>query len=233
MAPMKQHTRSSILRRLRSLGSRHNIAGMARFGITSRKVFGVGAKPVRALARSVGTNHRLALELWTTEYLEARILASLIDDPALVSRRQMDRWASDFDNWAVCDACCGILFDKTPFAVRKAIQWSRDPREFVRRAGFVLMAELAVHDKQAPDSMFLRFFPAIRRGATDERNFVKKAVNWAVRQIGKRNASLHPHAVRLARDIHALGTPSARWIASDALRELTHPRVKAQLKKKR
>ena len=230
---MKQHTRSSLLRRLRSLGSRRNIAGMARFGIKSTKAFGVGAKPLHALARSVGTNHRLAAELWKTGYLEARMLASLIDDPELVTPRQMDRWVGDFDNWALCDTCCGVLFDKTPFAVRKAIQWSRHPREFVRRAGFVLMAELAVHDKQAPDSLFLRFFPAIRRGAADERNGVKKAVNWAVRQIGKRNASLHPHAVRLARELHALGTPSARWIASDALRELTHPKVKARLKKKR
>jgi len=206
---------------------------MARFGINSTKAFGVSARPLHALARSVGTNHRLAAELWSTGYLEARMLASLIDDPALVSPRQMDRWAGDFDNWALCDTCCGVLFDKTPFAVRKALQWNKDSREFVRRAGFVLMASLAVHDKQAPDSLFLRFFPAIRRGAVDERNFVKKAVNWAVRQIGKRNASLHPHALRLARELHALGTPSARWIASDALRELANPAVKARLRKKR
>lgn len=233
MAPPKQHTRSSLLRRLRSLGSRRNIAGMARFGISSTKAFGVSARPLQALARSVGTNHRLAAELWRTGYLEARMLASMIDDPALVTPRQMDRWAADFDNWALCDTCCGVLFDRTPFAVRKALQWSKDSREFVRRAGFVMMAELAVHNKQAPDSLFLRFFPAIRRGATDERNFVKKAVNWAVRQIGKRNASLHPHALRLARDIHALETPSARWIASDALRELANPSVKARLRRKK
>lgn len=228
---MKSPTTRFVLRRLRSLGSRRNIEGMARFGIRSNRAFGIGAVPLRSLARKLRKDHDLAARLWKSAHHEARILASLIDDPSLVTERQMNRWASEFDNWAVCDACCGVLFDKTPFAVRKALTWSKDKREFVRRAGFVLMAELAVHDKQAPDSLFVRFFPALRRGALDERNFVKKAVNWAVRQIGKRNRSLNRRSCSLARQIHAIGTPPARWIASDALRELTSPAVRRRLRR--
>lgn len=221
-----------ILKRLRSLGSRRNIDGMARFGITSRKVFGVGATPLRKLAQQIGKNHSLAGQLWKSGYLEARVLASLIGDPSKVTPALMDRWVKDFDNWAVCDTCCGVLFDKTPYAIRKAVQWSKNKHEFVRRAGFVMMAELAVHDKKAADKVFEGFFPHLKRGAIDSRNFVKKAVNWAVRQIGKRNRVLNKKAVRLSREIHALGTAPARWIASDALRELTSPAVRMRLSKK-
>lgn len=223
---------TNILHRLRSLGSRRNREGMARFGITSKKVFGVGATQLRKLARQIGKNHPLAGQLWKSGYLEARILASLIGDPSKITPAQMDRWANTFDNWAVCDACCGVLFDKTPFAIRKAVQWSRDKREFVRRAGFVMMAELAVHDKNAPDTVFERFFPHLKRGATDDRNFVKKAVNWAVRQIGKRNRALNKKTIRLSKEIHALGTAPAHWIASDAMRELTSLAVRKRLAKK-
>jgi 3-methyladenine DNA glycosylase AlkD len=205
---------------------------MARFGIVSRKVFGVGAAPLRSMAKQIGKNHTLAGQLWKSGYLEARILASLIDEPAKVTPAQMDRWVKDFDNWAVCDACCGVLFDKTPFAVSKAFQWSRDKREFVRRAGFVMMAELAVHEKRAPDTLFERFFPSLKRGCTDERNFVKKAVNWAVRQIGKRNSALNKKAIALAREMRGIGTTSSRWIAADALRELTSSAVRRRLAKK-
>jgi 3-methyladenine DNA glycosylase AlkD len=144
----------------------------------------------------------------------------------------MERWVKDFDNWAVCDTCCACLFDKTPYAVSKALRWCKEKPEFVRRAGFVLMATLAVHDKKAPDRVFERFFPHLKRGARDERNFVKKAVNWAVRQIGKRNRALNKKAIRLSQEIHALDTPPARWIASDALRELTSPAVIRRLNKK-
>lgn len=152
--------------------------------------------------------------------MEARILAALIDDPASVGRRQMDAWAHDFDNWAVCDACCSVLFDKTPHAYAKAHQWSRRNAEFVKRAGFVMMAVLAVHDKDAPDAAFRRFFPPIRHGALDNRNFVKKAVSWAIRQIGKRNATLRADALKLAVGLRQSGNPSARWISADAIREL-------------
>ncbi|HEX9614331.1 MAG TPA: DNA alkylation repair protein [Bacteroidota bacterium] len=221
----------NILGRLRSLGSRRNVLGMARFGITSRKVFGVGATRLRMLAKKIGRNPELSLRLWNTGYLEARIIAALIGDPVRVTRAQMNRWAKDFDNWAVCDSCCGILFDKTPFAYEKAVFWSKRKKEFVRRAGFVLMAELAVHDKRAPDAAFIRFFPHIRRGATDDRNAVRKAVNWAVRQIGKRNIALHGKAIRLARDIRTIDSRAARWIASDALRELTNPKIRGRIRR--
>jgi len=193
---------------------------MARFGITSRKVFGVGTAPLRALAKQIGKNHQLAQRLWRSGYLEARILAALIEDPALVTSSQMDRWAENFDNWAVCDACCSVVFDKTPLARAKARLWSRHSDEFVKRAGYVLMAVLAVHDKKAPDTVFLKFFPLILKGAIDDRNYVKKAVNWALRQIGKRNGKLNTHALRLAAKVHRIGAPSARWIANDATREL-------------
>ncbi len=227
---MKNPRVDNVLRRLSTLGSRRNIEGMARFGITSRKVFGVGAVPLRKLGREIGRNHAFAAQLWKSGWLEARILATLIDDPLEVTPAQMDRWAKDFDNWAVCDSCCGVLFDKTRYAVAKAVRWCRDEREFVRRAGFVMMATLAVHDKAAPDKVFGRFFPHLKRGARDERNFVKKAVNWALRQIGKRNRALNKKAIRLAKEIRALGNPSARWIASDALRELTSLAVKKRLR---
>jgi len=204
--------------------------GMARYGIRSRKVFGVGAVPLRRLAKQIGKNQELSLRLWKSGYLDARILAALIGDPGRVTSAQMDRWVGDFDNWAVCDTCCGNLFDKTPFAYQRAIAWSKRKEEFVRRAGFVMMATLAVHDKKTPDATFLRFFPSIRKGATDGRNFVKKAVNWAVRQIGKRNKTLHKQAIRLARKIHSINSPSARWIASGALRELTSPMVRRRIR---
>lgn len=213
-------TSRAILSYLKRKGTAHNRAGMARFGIRTKKTFGVGVKPLRSLAKVIGTDHRLAQTLWNSGYLEARLLAALIEDPDLVTSRQMDRWAAVFDNWAVCDACCSVLFDKTPFAHAKARIWSRRNAEFVKRAGYVMMAVLAVHDKKAPDSAFLKFFPLIRKGAMDDRNFVKKAVNWALRQIGKRNKNLNTRALRLATDIQRLDSSAARWIAADAIREL-------------
>jgi 3-methyladenine DNA glycosylase AlkD len=198
---------------------------MARFGIRSKKVYGVGVTPLRSLAKKIRPDHRLAEALWNSGYLEARILAALIDDPGMVTSRQMDRWAAVFDNWAVCDACCSVLFDKTPFAYAKARDWSRRKPEFVKRAGYVMMAVLAVHDKKAPDQVFLNYFPLIRRGAMDDRNFVKKAVNWALRQIGKRNRNLNRQALHLATDIQQLDSSAARWIATDAIRELRAKRL--------
>ena len=218
-----------ILNELRALGNPANVAGMARFGICSPKAFGVSAPVLRALAKRIGRNQPLAEELWPTGILEARILASLIGDPAAVSEALMECWAADFDSWAVCDACCCVLFDKTKFAWRKAMAWSRRDEEYVKRGGYVLMAALAVHDKAAADDRFLRFLPAIRRGAADERNFVKKAVNWALRQIGKRNPVLNRAAIRTASEIREMGTPSARWVAADALRELRSQAVARRL----
>ena len=203
---------------------------MARYGITTKKAFGTPAPFIRSLAKNIGKDHDLALELWKTGVLEARGLASLIDEPAKVTKSQMQRWVKDFDNWAVCDSCCGNLFDKTPHAYSLAVRWSRDGREFVKRAGFSMMAELAVHDKKAPDEKFQTFLRHIRRGAADERNFVKKGVNWALRQIGKRNPRLHAKAVATARNIRRLRSGSARWVANDALRELLNPAVMRRIK---
>lgn len=220
---------AEILRRLKSLGWPSIVAGMERFGVTSEKAFGISAPKLRALAKEIGMDQKLSLELWDSGYLEARALASLIGDPAKVTEAQMERWVRDFDSWAVCDACCGNLFDKTAIAYRKAIEWSKRDEEFVKRAGFVMMAELAIHDKSAKDEAFVRMFPSIVQGASDDRNFVKKAVNWALRQIGKRNKKLNALAMKTATQIHKTGSPSARWIAADALRELRGKNVQRRL----
>ena len=184
---------------LKRRGSARNVDGMARFGITSPKAFGVSAEPMRELARKLGRHHDLAERLWNSGWHEARIVASLVDEPACVTPAQMDRWARDFNNWAVCDSVCFHLFDRSPHAWKKAEQWSRREAEFVKRAGFALMAGLAVHDKVTVDPPFVRLLPIIERGATDKRNFVKKAVNWALRQIGKRNLTLNAAAIAVAR----------------------------------
>lgn len=218
-------TVDAVVRRLRSMAKPENRDGMARYGISVDRAFGVPMPEVRALAKELGKDHGLALALWETGYHEARILAGLVDDPALVTEAQMDLWAAGFDSWDVCDQCCSNLFDRTKYAYGKALAWTRDGREFVRRAGFVMMATLAVHDKKAPDQVFELFFPFIVQGSTDERNFVKKAVNWALRQIGKRNAALNSKAIAAAERIQALDSRSARWIAADALRELRSPAV--------
>jgi len=218
-----------VLRRLRSLSDPRAVEGMARYGITSAKAFGISAPTVRALAKEIGRDQKLSLKLWGSGYLEARAIASLIGDPREVTEAQMERWVRDLDSWAVCDACCGILFDKTPFAFSKALEWSKRKEEFVKRAGFVLIAALAVHDKDRTDRDFVRFLREIVRGSTDERNFVKKAVNWALRQIGKRSKKLNRLAIRTAKEIHRLDSKSARWIASDALRELKSAPVQRRL----
>jgi 3-methyladenine DNA glycosylase AlkD len=213
-------TCTQIISKLKSLRNKHNIEGMARFGIRGKNILGVSKPALEKMARAIGKHHELALKLWDSKIHEARILAVLIDDPAMVTSGQMEKWARDFDSWDICDQCCCHLFDRTRFAYFKAVLWSRRKREFEKRAGFALMAVLAVHDKKALDRTFAAFFPVIRREAVDERNFVKKAVNWALRQIGKRNDVLRCRAIREAVRILKLGTPSARWIASDALREL-------------
>jgi 3-methyladenine DNA glycosylase AlkD len=202
---------------------------MARFGITTRKVFGVSTPDLRKMAREIGKNHDLAQELWSVDVLETRGLAFLIDDPSEVTEKQMEQWVREFDNWAVCDGCCANLFDKTVFAWKKAVEWSQRKREFEKRAAFTLMAALAVHDKKAADKEFVSFLPIIKREAKDERNFVKKAVNWALRQIGKRNLALNKKAIQTAREIQRMNSRSAKWIAADALRELTSTAVQRRL----
>lgn len=210
-----------------------NVEGMARFGINRENTLGVSIPILRKMAAEIGADHTIAQELWHSGIHEARILASMIDDPSEVSETQMEKWARDFDSWDVCDQCCSNLFDKTRHAHRKAAEWSSRQEEFVKRAGFALMAALAVHDKQARNDQFERYFPIIERESDDDRNFVKKAVNWALRQIGKRNMSLNQKAIAAARQIQSRQSKAARWIAADALKELTSDAVKKKLRKSR
>ena len=216
----------AIITELKALASPANVAGMARFGITSTNTLGISIPNLRRIAREAGKDHALAQQLWDSGIHEARILASLVDDPKSVTERQMEAWVSEFDSWDVCDGVCSNLFAYTPFAWDKAVAWSRRDEEYVRRAGFVLMARLAVSDKKAPDEKFLPFFPLIVAGATDERNFVKKAVNWALRQIGKRNARLCAEATKVGQELRKSKSAAARWVANDALREFTKRAVK-------
>jgi 3-methyladenine DNA glycosylase AlkD len=193
---------------------------MARYGISTMNTLGVPIPVLRALAKRSGRNHDLAAELWASGVHEARILATLIDDPTRVTRSQMNQWAGDFDSWDVCDQACQNLFRYTPYAWAMAEKWSRVKPEFVRRAAFSLMAGLAVKAKDAPDERFQALLPLIASAARDERNMVRKAVNWALRAIGKRNPKLRLAAISTAEEISALDSRAARWIASDALREL-------------
>jgi 3-methyladenine DNA glycosylase AlkD len=219
-------TADEILAKLQQLGSPENVAGMARFGIAPVVAYGVPAPAMQKLAREVGVDSNLAVRLWNTGVHDARILAAYVMNPDHLTRREMDRWAKQFDSWAVCDNACMHLFRKTPFAWEKAVDWSERKEEFVKRAAFALIATLAVHDKKADNRVFLAFLPVIERAAHDERNFVKKAVNWALRQIGKRNALLCKAAIKCAERLKKSASPSARWIASDALRELQKPRTR-------
>ena len=218
-----------LVRRLKSLSNPKNVEGMARFGINPKNTLGIAVPELRKLAKEIKKDHKLARQLWDSGIHEARILASMIDDPKLVTGKQMDKWVKGFDSWDVCDQTCMNLFDKTSFAFKKALLWTKSSTEFVKRAGFSMMASLAFHDKKTKDSDFVKFFPAIKRGSTDERNFVKKATNWALRQIGKRNEKLNKEAVKVAGEIQKIDSKSAKWIAQDAIRELVSPAVQKRL----
>lgn len=215
-----------ILEELKSLADPKAVRGMSRYGINPDRAYGVSIPNLRKIGRKAGKDHDLAEELWSSGIHEARILASMVEDPGKVTEDQMDRWAGDFNSWDLCDQCCNNLFRKTPFAHSKALQWSGREEEFVKRAGFALMASLAVHDKGAVDQEFLKFLPVIERESTDPRNYVKKAVNWGLRQIGKRNRSLNAPAVILAEKLKESDSKPARWIGSDAFRELTSDAVR-------
>lgn len=193
---------------------------MARFGINPKYALGVRVPVLRNLARKIGKNHKLAEGLWKTKIHEARILAGMVDDSEKVNEKQMESWIKEFNSWDVCDQVCMNLFDKMPIAWKKAIEWADRKEEFVRRAGFALIACLAWHDKKARDEDFVKFFPIIKKYSTDERNFVKKAVNWALRQIGKRNENLKKQALKTAEEILKIQSKTAKWIAQDAIREL-------------
>ncbi|MFA5742861.1 MAG: DNA alkylation repair protein [Candidatus Paceibacterota bacterium] len=209
-----------IIAKLKKQADSKNAAGMAKFGISLNNTLGISMPVLRKLAKETGKDHQLALDLWQSGIHEARILACLIDEVGKVSKDQMDDWAKDFDSWDVCDQVCMNLFDKTKWSFNKAKQWTKSEEEFIRRSGFALMASLAVHDKKAKDEDFIAFFPYIKKQSIDERNFVRKAVNWALRQIGKRNVNLKNEAIHLAEEIKKIDSKSAQWIANDALREL-------------
>ncbi|MBU0572607.1 DNA alkylation repair protein [Patescibacteria group bacterium] len=218
-----------VLKKLKKLSNPKSIKGMARFGIRPDKALGISIPNLRELAKNIGKNHKLALQLWKSEIHEARILAGMIDEVDKVTQKQMDSWIKGFDSWDVCDQVCANLFDKTPYAFKKAIEWTKRKEEFEKRAGFALMACLAWHDKEANNNKFIKFFPSIKRESTDERNYVKKAVNWALRQIGKRNKNLNKEAIKIASVIQKRESKSARWIANDALRELRSDAVRKRL----
>jgi len=221
-----------ILKRLKSLSDPRAVEGMAKYGITPERTYGVSIPNLRKIAKEIGKDHELAQKLWESDIRETRILASMIDNPETVTEEQMEEWVKDFDYWEICDQCCQNLFIKTDFAYQKAVDWSGRDEEFIKRAGFALMAWLAFKDKKAKDEQFEKFFPIIKREATDNRNFVKKAVNWALRQIGKRNIALNMKAIETAKEIQKIESKSAKWIAQDAIKELTSDAIQERLKKR-
>lgn len=224
-----QNKVDQILRRIKSHSKPGNREGMARFGINIENAYGVSVNDLRKIAKELGTNHELAVALWITGKHEARILSAFIADPDQVTEELMENWVGDFNSWDLCDQVCSNLFDRRPFAYKKATEWTNREEEFIKRAGFVLMAALAVHDKSAPNSRFEKFFTAIKTHANDNRNYVKKAVNWALRQIGKRNLYLNKKAIAVAEGLGKNDSGSAQWIAKDALRELRSEKVQKKL----
>jgi 3-methyladenine DNA glycosylase AlkD len=230
-------TADEIIDELRALSDPAKIADLERYAIKTPKWFGIRVPELRAFAREVkklvADRHGTALELWKSGIYDVRAVAFMIDDPKKLTPEQMDAWAKDFDNWATVDGACSYLFCRTPYAYEKAVEWASREPEFEKRAAFSLMAYLAVHDKKAPDDKIAAFLPLIEKHSDDARNFVKKAVNWALRQIGKRSLKLNKLAIETAERIKVQATPSARWIASDALRELKSPVVRERLARKR
>jgi 3-methyladenine DNA glycosylase AlkD len=220
---------NEVLKWLERRGSKRVVLGMARYGLPNDGAFGVPMGTLLKLAKQLGTDHELSLALWESGRYEARLLAALVGDPRRVTRRQMDAWAAGFQNWGDCDTVCFKLFDRSPFAWQRAPRWAKSPREFVKRGGYVLMACLALHDKAAPDKSFLAFLPLIEKGAMDERNFVAKGVSWALRAIGRRSLALHAAALAVAKHLARSDEGACRWVAKDALRELTSPKVRASL----
>ena len=204
--------------------------GMARFGIPNDKALGVTVGDIRKIAKELGRNHDLALALWKTVVYEARILACFVADPKTVTPKQMDSWAKDFDNWAICDTACFHLFDRTPHAFAKIVKWAKSRDEFVKRGAFALLASVALHDKKAVNASFIKCLPLIAKAAIDDRNFVKKGVSWALRGIGKRNATLRVAAIALAEQLARSENSSARWIGKDTLRDLAKSKKKSRPK---
>ena len=228
---MKKGRLNKILEKLKSLSNPTAIEGMAKFGITPKKTYGVSIPVLRKMAKEIGKDHKLALQLWDIDIRETRILASMIDEPDLVTEEQMEKWVRDFDCWEVCDQVCQNLFTYTKFAYKKAVEWSKRDEEFIKRAGFALMAWLAFKDKGADDVKFEKFLSVIKKESTDDRNYVKKAVNWVLRQIGKRNLNLNKKAIEVTKEIQKINSKTAKWIARDAIRELTSEKTQERLKR--
>jgi len=220
-----------VLKKLKSKARPDQLGGMAKYGMSVSSRLGVAVPDMRTIARETGKNHELALELWKTGIAEARIIAAMIDDPLKVTEEQMEDWVKGVDSWDVCDQLCMNLFDKTPLAWKKISDWSDRDEEFVKRTAYSLLACIAWHDKKTEDARFIEVFPLIKKGSVDERNFVKKAVNWALRMIGKRNKNLNKAAIAAAKDIQKLNSKSARWIAADAVKELESEAIQKRLTK--
>ncbi len=220
-----------VLKKLKDKAHPDHLEGMSRYGMVVERRLGVSVPDMRKMAKEVGKDHKLALALWKTGIVEAKIMAAMIDEPEKLTEEQMEDWVEDINSWDLCDQVCINLFEKTPLAWKKILDWSEREEEFVKRAAFALIACLAWHNKDAEDEKFIELFPVIEGGATDERNFVKKAVNWALRNIGKRNVNLNKAAVRVAEEIQRIDSKAARWIASNALKELESEAVKRRLKK--
>ena len=220
-----------VLKKLKAKARPDQLEGMARYGMVAERRLGVSVPDMRKIAKELGRDHNLALELWKKGVPEARILAAMIDEPENLTEKQMENWVKDINSWDVCDQVCANLFEKTSLAWKKILDWSEREEEFVKRTAFALIACLAWHDKEAEDEKFIKLFPVIRRGATDERNFVKKAVNWALRNIGKRNPNLNKTAIKAAKEIQRIDSKASRWIASDAIRELESESVQRRLRK--
>jgi len=220
-----------VLDELQSKAKPEQLKGMAKFGIAVEQRLGVTVPDMRKLAKEIGRDHKLALDLWRTGIAEARIVASMVGDPAKLTEEQMEDWVKGINSWDVCDQVCMNLFEKNQLAWKKIVDWSERKEEFVKRTAFSLIACLAWHDKKASDERFIELLPVIIRGATDERNFVKKAVNWALRNIGKRNLNLNEAAINTAKEIKRLDSKAARWVASDAIRELESDAIQSRLRR--
>jgi 3-methyladenine DNA glycosylase AlkD len=219
-----------VLAWLKRRGTQANVDGMARYAIVATKVFGVSVGDLRALAKRLGKDHALAGALWKTGWYEARMLTSMVGDPARLTPAEMDRWVKDFDNWAICDTMCFHFFDRSPHAWKKIAQWSTRREEFVKRTSFALLAAVALHDKTCPDEKLVKSLALIERAASDDRNFVKKAVNWALRTIGRRNRALNVEATAVAERLASSTNPTERWVGKDALRYFQSPAIQRRLK---
>jgi 3-methyladenine DNA glycosylase AlkD len=225
-------TVDEVMEQLKSKAKIDQLQGMARFAIVGDQRLGVSVPDIRKIAKDIGKDHQLALDLWGTGVPEGMIVAGMIAEPEKLTEQQMETWVVDINSWDICDQVCMNLFEKTPLAEKKIYEWSLREEEFVKRASYALIACLAWHDKEASDEAFTQYFPVIVVGATDERNFVKKAVNWALRNIGKRNQALNKEAVKVAKEIQGIDSKSARWIASNAIRELESEKVQERLRVK-